>query len=69
MPASKDKIKAIDKYNKEHYDRIEMKVPKGKKEKFAAHAKEHDGSLNKFLNRAADEAMERDKNSDKKMDN
>ena len=61
MPASKDKIKAIDKYNKEHYERIEMRVPIGKKEKLAAHAKEYDGSLNKFLNRAVDEAMERDK--------
>lgn len=60
MPASKEKIKAIDKYNKEHYDRIEMKVPKGKKEKFAVHAKKHDGSLNKFLNRAVEETIQRD---------
>lgn len=64
MPASKAKIKANTKYNKNHYDRLEMKVPKGKKEEIFAHAKKYDGSLNKFLNRAVDEAMERDKKID-----
>lgn len=63
MPASKAKIRANKKYDKNHYDGIHMRVPKGKKEKLIAHAKEYDGSLNKFLNRAADEAMERDKNN------
>ena len=38
-----------------------MRVHKGEKEKMMAHAKEHNGSLNKFLNRAVKEAMERDK--------
>ena len=60
MPASKAKVRANDKYNKKHYDSINMRVPKGKKEKIAAHAKVHDGSLNKFLNRAVDETIERD---------
>ena len=61
MMNSKDRIELTAKYNKEHYDRLEMKVPKGKKEKIVAYAKKHDGSLNKFLNRLVDEAMERDK--------
>ncbi len=39
-----------------------MRVPKGKREIISEHAKDYDGSLNKFLNRAVDEAMERDKN-------
>ena len=61
MPASKAKIRANAKYNKNHYERLEMRVPIGKKEKIVAYAKKHDGSLNKFLNRLVDEAMERDK--------
>lgn len=61
MSDGKNMIQVIAKYNKEHYDRLEMKVPKGKKEKIVAYAKKHDGSLNKFLNRLVDEAMERDK--------
>lgn len=61
MPASKAKIRANAKYNKNHYERLEMRVPIGKKEKIVAYAKNHDGSLNKFLNRLVDEAMERDK--------
>lgn len=60
MPASKAKIKANAKYNKNHYDRLEMQVPKGEKENIVAHAKAHDGTLNKFLNRAVNEAIERD---------
>lgn len=62
MPASKAQIKAHNKYNKNHYDRLEMQVHKGEKEKIVAHAKEHDGTLNKFLNRAVNEAIERDNN-------
>ena len=36
MPASKAKIKANAKYNKNHYDRLEMQVPKGEKENIVA---------------------------------
>ena len=63
MPASKAKIRANDKYNKKHYDSILIRVPKGKKEIISEHAKDYDGSINKFLNRAVDEAMERYKNN------
>ena len=63
MSVSKAQLRATAKYNKKNYDRIDMRVPKGKKEKLAAHAMEHDGSLNKFLNRAVDETIERDNNN------
>ena len=43
------------------YDRINLTVPKGKKEVIQAHAEARGESVNGFLNRAADEAMERDK--------
>lgn len=43
------------------YDRINLTVPKGQKEVIKAHADKHDGgSVNAFINRAIDEAMERD---------
>ena len=62
MPVSKAQQRATNKYNKNHYDRIEMKVLKGEKENITEHAKEYDGTLNKFLNRAVKETIERDKN-------
>ena len=64
MPASKAKIRANAKYNKNHYDRIDLRLPKGEKEVVKSHAIKHDGSLNKFINRAINEAMERDKEKD-----
>ena len=64
MPVSKAQKRANAKYNKKHYDSMLIRVPKGKKEKIVAHANEYDISLNKFLNRAVDEAMERDKKVD-----
>jgi hypothetical protein len=60
MPISEARKRANAKYNAKAYDRLELKVPKGKKGIIVAHAENHDGSLNKFLNRAVDEAIERD---------
>ena len=42
------------------YDRINLTVPKGKKEIIQSHAAAQGESVNAFLNRAVDEAMERD---------
>lgn len=50
-----------DRYNKKAYDNITLRVFKGKKDLIKEHAEATDGSLNKFINRAIDEAMERDK--------
>jgi predicted HicB family RNase H-like nuclease len=55
---------ATAKYNAKAYDRLEMKVPKGEKESIVTHAEKHDGSLNKFLNRAVSETISRDKDGD-----
>ena len=60
MAISEARQRANAKYNKKAYDRLEMKVPKGEKESIVAHAEKIDGTLNKFLNRAVREAMERD---------
>ncbi len=42
------------------YDRINLTVPKGKKEIVQAHAEARGESVNGFINRAISEAMERD---------
>lgn len=54
-----------DRYNKKAYDNITLRVFKGKKDIIKEHAEATDGSLNKFINRAIDEAMERDKEKQK----
>ena len=53
--------RAIKKYDKEKIDRIAMRVPKGKRELIQAHAQEQGESVNAFLNRAVNEAIERDR--------
>lgn len=62
--AFKDKEKAIkynNEFNKNAYDRINLTVPKGEKDKIKAHAEKKDnGSINGFVNRAIRETMERD---------
>ena len=44
----------------EKLDRINLTVPKGKKDTIKAHAEAQGESVNGFINRAIDEAMERD---------
>lgn len=42
------------------YDRINLTVPKGRKDEVKAHAETQGESLNAFINRAILETMERD---------
>ena len=63
MPEKKNsdaRIRANNRYNEKAYDRINIAVTKGKKETIAAHAAMQGESLNKFVNRAIDETMQRD---------
>lgn len=60
MPASKAQQRAVNKYMKENYDEIKIRIPKGKKELIKAHAAAQGESVNGFINRAVDETMERD---------
>ena len=62
MAVSKAQQKAVAKYMAENYDEIKVRVPKGKKEKIKAHAEKNGESLNGFVNRAVDEAMNKDSN-------
>ena len=61
MSISKAQQEAVHRYIKKNYDRIELVVkPKGKKDDLKAHAARMGESLNAFINRAIDEAVERD---------
>lgn len=60
MPASKAQQRAVNKYMSANYDRINLTVPKGKKDLIKAHSEARGESVNAFVNRAIDEAMERD---------
>ena len=61
MTVSKAQQKAVNKYVREKYDKLLLTMPKGKKERIKAHAEALGESVNGFINRAIDEAMERDK--------
>lgn len=52
------------KYNAKAYDRINLTMPKGKKEVIQNHAEERGESTNAFINRAINETMQRDSESD-----
>ena len=55
-----DKIAYDNAYIAENYDRVNLTVPKGKKEKIREHAEKRGERINSFINRAIDETMERD---------
>ncbi len=60
MAVSKAQQRATANYVKKSYDRIEVKVVKGKKDMIQTHAEAQGESLNAFINRAITETMERD---------
>lgn len=60
MPASKAQQRAVNKYMKENYDEIKVRVEKGKKAIIKAHTERTGQSVNGFINKAIDEKMERE---------
>ena len=60
--AYKDKATAIkynNEFNKQAYDRINLTVPKGRKEIIQAVAQANNESVNAFINRLIDSELER----------
>ncbi len=57
---SKAQQKAVHKYVKNNYDRLELTVPKGRKAEIKAHAEAQNESVNAFIVRAVNETIERD---------
>lgn len=60
MTVSKAQMKATQKYIKNNYDRLELRIQKGERDLIKAHAEKMGESLNQFLVRAVKEAMQRD---------
>lgn len=60
MPASKAQQRATNKYIAKAYDRINLTVPKGKKDTIQAHAEAQGQSVNAYINTAIDEKMSRE---------
>lgn len=60
MAIAEAQRKAVRKYKEKAYDRLEITVTKGKKADLQDHASGRGESLNGFVNRAIDEAIERD---------
>ena len=58
MPINKTEYKNT--WIAEKLDRVNLTMPKGKKDTVRAHAEGHGESVNSFINRAIDEAMEND---------
>lgn len=58
MPTAR--TKATRKYNAKAYDRIEITVPKGHKDKIKAVAEQGGHSVNSFINEAIQEKMQKD---------
>ena len=57
MAVSKAQQKAVNKYMAANYDRINLTVPKGRKEEIHAFAAQTGESVNGFITRAIGEAM------------
>ena len=60
MAVSKAQQRAVNKYVKSNYDEVKLRMPKGKKDVIQAHAAQQRESVNAYINRAIDEAMQRD---------
>lgn len=60
MATTKAQQKAVHKYVKTNYDRMELTVPKGRKQEIKDFAAARGETVNGFINRLIEEAMERD---------
>ena len=60
MAISEAQRRAVAKYNAANYERVELRLKKGKKDTVKAHADSYGESLNEFVNRAIDCQMELD---------
>lgn len=54
------RTRAQNKFIAKAYDRVNLTMPKGKKETIQAHAEARGESVNGFINRAIDQTMEQD---------
>lgn len=57
---SKAQQKAVQKYVKNNYDRVVLTLPKGRRESIKEYATSRNESMNGFIIRAINEALDRD---------
>lgn len=57
MPASKEKMEYIDKWQKENTDTIKFRVPKGRKELYMELAKRNNKSLTAYITDLLEEKL------------
>ena len=60
MAVSKAQQKAVHKYVKANYDRLELTLPKGQKEEVKSFAAAQGESVNAFIARLIEEAMKKE---------
>ena len=60
MAVSKAQQAATNKWINKAYDRVNLTVPKGRKDTIKEHAAQHGESVNAFINRAISETIARD---------
>ena len=58
----KNSYESIKRYEDKAYDKVLVRMPKGKKETIQAHTECTGQSINGFINEAIDEKMDRDNN-------
>ena len=63
MAVSKAQQRAVNKYVKNNYDEVKLRMPKGKKDVIQVHAAQQGESVNAYINRAIDEAMQREESA------
>ena len=66
MAISPAQRRAVAKYNAANYDRVELRLPKGKKDVLQKHVRSRNESVNSFINRAIDNQLEKDTTEDVK---
>lgn len=60
MTISKAQLRATAKYEAKAYDKVLLRLPKGKKEVIQTHAKAKGETVNGFVTRAINETLERE---------
>lgn len=59
MAVTKAQMEATKRFEDKKYDKVLLRMPKGKKEEIKAYAETHGYSLNSFVNEAIDEKMQK----------
>lgn len=68
MAVSEAQRRAVAKYNAANYDRIELRVEKGRKEQIQAAAEARGESVNGFINRLISDALEEESGAAEQSD-